>query len=151
TIAYLLRHALNAAVVREHPVGRDGEPVDLKVLRARLKDGEPIDDVLLPPGACGVDILQFFDPLPLEMVHRHAASHGQGVVLAGLDDIDEDERDLLRTVLGRLDETEHAYPDRKIKRLAVAFLDGDHTGTASLLHKGKLTAEPLEKHGDGLV
>jgi hypothetical protein len=106
--------------------------------------------VIFPRPTCNVRRLHFTDLAILEQLRRYAETQQVGVVLAG-PPLSPDEADVLTTIWPDLTERCYEAAERKIKQVALVFLDG-YCGPGALRGPDdRLVTAPLEKCGLGLV
>ena len=83
--------------------------------------------VVLPRATCGIHRLRWTDLAVLEKMRRFAESEGVGIVFAGAV-LSPDERDTIKQVWPDLVKREHPGQDRKIRQVALVFVNGYESG-----------------------
>jgi hypothetical protein len=123
--------------------------VDL-VERFHQQDTALESRVIFPRETCNVPRLRFADLTALEKLRRFAQDQQVGVIFAGAT-FSPDDQALLRELWPDLAERSHAYPQRKIKQLALVAPEGHYGAGGLVAQDGRLVTAPLEAIGRGLV
>jgi hypothetical protein len=152
-IAHYLKFAFRPIITWEMAIDSEGNQVDPHTLRTKIKrekdSSAGIGNYRFPWYTCQVRRLRFADLLGFEKLRRYADTHKVGIAFTAAT-MTKADSDVLHEVWPELVERQHPYPNRKVRQVAVAFVENPH-GADSLVEDGHLLTEPLENLGLGLV
>jgi hypothetical protein len=110
----------------------------------------PDAGVIFPWATCSVPRLRWTDLMVLEQMRQFAEKQKVGIVLLG-PELSTDENDTLRTIWPGMVERQHAGQERKIKQVAVVFVNRYCGQGALITREGRLVTSPLEAAGPGII